>query len=123
MELGFIFYLLLAVIAVTAVAIVITVLMQPTKSSGGLGGLSGATSTDSVLGTSRNEVLAKFTWVLLIIFLGSSVILGSLTAKEIREQDKAKNTESQSEQLFKEDVKAPEAPAKTEEAPTAPAAE
>lgn len=99
MELGFVFYLLLAVIAVSAVAIVIAVLMQPTKASGGLGGLSGASSTDSVLGTSRNEVLAKFTWVLLVIFLGSALALGSLTASKIKEQDKIDASKSEVEQM------------------------
>lgn len=88
---GFTFYLFMGICALSAFFIIITVMMQPSKAGGGLGGLGGGAGvTDSVFGANRSTILAKVTWVLAIIFLASSLILGVITSNQVR-QDKDEN--------------------------------
>lgn len=112
---GFPFYLLMAICAISAFFIIITVMMQPSK-DGGLGGLGGGGGvTDSVLGANRNTVLSKATWFLMILFLGSSIILGMITSRTIKEKADEKTAPSLLEKALEEEKK--------EETPTVPTAD
>jgi protein translocase SecG subunit len=85
------------IIFFTAILAVVIVLMQPTKSSGGLGGLGGGGGGgDSVLGTSRNEVLSTATWWLMGVFVVSCLCLGAIKSSAA----KAAKAEGAEESVF-----------------------
>ena len=104
---------LTAIIVITALIIIFVVIMQPSK-DGGLGGLASGGVTDSVFGAGRNEFLAKATWVLLIIFLVTSVALAKhiTTEKDALEREQTQKSEAEMEA----DVEAPQADVETPQA-------
>jgi len=74
-----IFIIIFHVIA--ALTLILVVLLQAGSEAGLSGGLGGGTSSDSLLGTKSNSFLTKFTSVMAVIFMISSLTLAIIASK------------------------------------------
>ncbi|MCM8530341.1 MAG: preprotein translocase subunit SecG, partial [Lentisphaeraceae bacterium] len=95
------------VLVIVSIVIVFVVIMQPSK-DGGLGGLSNGGAADSVLGTGGNAFLTKATWMLMAIFLISSLALAKRETSARIAKESAINKKSAIEEIDLKDD-APEA--------------
>lgn len=96
-------YLLYTVSILSSILLICIIMIQQNKAGGGLGAVSGGTA-ENIFGTSAGNVLTKATTWLAVIFLASTLLLGTVIGRM------AKGNVSVSEQLLQETVEV-EAPA------------
>ncbi len=107
----FLKYLLFTVSILSSILLIGIIMIQQNKSGGGLGAVSGGTA-ESIFGTSAGNILTKTTTWLAIVFLLSTLLLGTVIGRM--------NKKSVSETLL-QDTAAAVAPAEVK--PAAPKAE
>ena len=111
----FLTYFLGTIAVISSILLICVIMIQQTKSGGGLGAVSGGV-TESVFGTSAANVLTKITTWLAIVFLTSTLLLGTVIGRM-----KSDNT-SVAEKLLQAENAEPQAvPAKDEAKPAEPA--
>ena len=76
----FLTYLLGTIAVISSILLICVIMVQQTKSGGGLGAVSGGV-TESVFGTSAGNVLTKITTWLAVIFLASTLLLGTVIGR------------------------------------------
>lgn len=110
--------LLYTVSILSAILLIAIIMIQQNKAGGGLGAVSGGTA-ENIFGTSAGNILTKTTTWLAVIFLLSTLLLGTVIGRM--------NKKSVSETLLQDTTAAVEAPAeakpaetKTEEKPAEP---
>ena len=110
--------LLYTVSILSAILLIEIIMIQQNKAGGGLGAVSGGTA-ENIFGTSAGNILTKTTTWLAVIFLLSTLLLGTVIGRM--------NKKSVSETLLQDTTAAVEAPAeakpaetKTEEKPAEP---
>ena len=106
--------LLYSVSIISSLLLILVIMLQQTKSGGGLGAVSGGV-TESMFGTSATSVLTKITTWLAVIFLASTLLLGTVIGRM------EKSNTSVVEKLAAESA-APVEVAPTPAAPAEPAA-
>ena len=109
--------LLYSVSIISSLLLILVIMLQQTKSGGGLGAVSGGV-TESMFGTSATSVLTKITTWLAVIFLASTLLLGTVIGRM------EKSNKSVVEKFAAESaapVEVEQAPAAAPEAPAAPA--
>ena len=106
----FLTYFLGTIAVISAILLICVIMIQQTKSGGGLGAVSGGV-TESVFGTSAANVLTKITTWLAVVFLTSTLLLGTVIGRM-----KSDNTSVAEKLLQAESTEVQPAPAKAEEA-------
>ncbi|MBR4674981.1 MAG: preprotein translocase subunit SecG [Victivallales bacterium] len=76
----FLTYFLGTIAVISAILLICVIMIQQTKSGGGLGAVSGGV-TESVFGTSAANVLTKITTWLAVVFLASTLLLGTVIGR------------------------------------------
>ncbi|NLF92605.1 MAG: preprotein translocase subunit SecG, partial [Oligosphaeraceae bacterium] len=72
---------LLSILAVlSGILMIVFILLQNNKSGGGLGAVSGGV-TETMFGTAASSVLLKVTVWLAVIFMGSTLLLATVTGR------------------------------------------
>ena len=129
----FLKYLLFTVSILSSILLIGIIMIQQNKSGGGLGAVSGGTA-ESIFGTSAGNILTKTTTWLAVIFLISTLLLGTVIGRlekmntsvaETLVEEQATTvapatTETKTEPAATETKEAPAA-TETKEAPVAPA--
>ena len=106
--------LLYTVSILSAILLIGIIMIQQNKSGGGLGAVSGGTA-ENIFGTSAGNILTKTTTWLAVIFLLSTLLLGTVIGRM--------NKKSVSEKLLEDTTAAVVAPAEAKPAETAKAEE
>ena len=119
----FLTYFLGTIAVISAILLICVIMIQQTKSGGGLGAVSGGV-TESVFGTSAANVLTKITTWLAVVFLTSTLLLGTVigrmksdntsVAEKLLQAENAEVQPAPAEAAKAEDAK-PAEPAKAEE--------
>ena len=110
--------LLYCISIMSSLLLILVIMLQQTKSGGGLGAVSGGV-TDSMFGPSATSVLTKITTWLAVIFLVSTLLLGTVIGRfEKSNVSVVERLEAKTEAPTAAPAAAPAAPA---EAPAAPA--
>ncbi|MBQ7649654.1 MAG: preprotein translocase subunit SecG [Victivallales bacterium] len=104
--------LLYTVSILSAILLIAIIMIQQNKSGGGLGAVSGGTA-ENIFGTSAGNILTKITTWLAVIFLLSTLLLGTVIGRM--------NKKSVSETLLQDTTAAVVTPAETK--PAEPKAE
>ena len=106
----FLTYFLGTIAVISSILLICVIMIQQTKSGGGLGAVSGGV-TESVFGTSAANVLTKITTWLAVVFLTSTLLLGTVIGRM-----KSDNTSVAEKLLQAESTEVQPAPVKAEEA-------
>ncbi len=77
---SFIAVLLSFLAVLSAILMIVVILLQSNKSGGGLGAVSGGV-TETMFGTAASSVLLKATVWLAVIFMGSTLLLATVTGR------------------------------------------
>lgn len=113
---AFLKYLLYTTSILSSIVLIAVIMVQQTKSGGGLGAVQGGV-TESMFGTSAGNVLTKITTWTAVVFLVSTLLLGTVIGR----LDKTNKSVSESllETMATENVEAPTpAPTPTPATPT-----
>ena len=108
-------YLLGTIAVISSILLICVIMIQQSKSGGGLGAVSGGV-TESIFGTSAGNVLTKITTWLAVVFLGSTLLLGTVIGRM-----KGENTSVAEKLLAAEAAETKAAPAIEEAKATAEA--
>ena len=76
----FLTVLLFILAILSGLLMIVVILLQSTKSGGGLGAISGGV-TEAMFGTAASSVLLKVTVWLAVIFMGSTLLLATVTGR------------------------------------------
>ena len=114
----FLTYFLGTIAVISSVLLICVIMIQQTKSGGGLGAVSGGV-TESVFGTSAANVLTKITTWLAVVFLSSTLLLGTVIGRMKSDNTSVAEKLLQAGTTETQAVPAPEE-AKPAEAPAAP---
>ena len=115
--------LLYTVSILSAILLIGIIMIQQNKAGGGLGAVSGGTA-ESIFGTSAGNILTKATTWLAVVFLLSTLLLGTVIGRMNKKSVSETLLQDTAETIVPADVKPAEPATKVEEKPaeTAPAA-